>query len=104
VSDIVPTLIAVAEIPRPLPPVAVPGPQIFFRVPKSPGPGADELALADADADDEVPPAGGFDELDPERPHAARAVNVVAATATAITRVLCFTKPRLTAHPALSLR
>jgi hypothetical protein len=92
-------LIAVAEMPRPLPPVAVPGPQIFFSVPKSPGPGALELALADAEAvaDDEVPPAGGFDELDPERPHAARAVNVVAATATAITRVLCFAKPRLTA-------
>ena len=38
-SDIVPTLMAVAEMPRPLPPVALPGPQIFFSVAEVAGAG-----------------------------------------------------------------
>jgi hypothetical protein len=92
----VPTLMVLAEMPRPLPPVALPGPQIFFRVPKSPGPAACALALADdeAVADDDVPPLGVL-ELD--LPQAASVVKVAAAIATAISRVLRFAMPRLTA-------
>jgi hypothetical protein len=103
VSDIVPTLMALAEMPRPLPPVALPGPQIFFRVPKSPGPAA-ALALADAEDDPELEfPLGVLDELELDRPHAAKAVNVTAASATAVNRVVRFATPRLTPRPALSL-
>jgi hypothetical protein len=73
----------VAEMPRPLPPVALPGPQIFFSVPKSPGPAACALALADAEEDPELEfPLGVLDELD---------------------RVVRFATPRLTPRPALSL-
>jgi hypothetical protein len=70
-------LMVVLLMPRPLPPVAVPGPQIALRSPKSPA--ALVLALADA-----VPVGallGGVEEEDPDRPHAAKASNVVAATA-----------------------
>jgi hypothetical protein len=47
-SDIVPTVMSELVMPRPEPPVALPGPQIFFSVPKSPGPAAlaDELVGA----------------------------------------------------------
>jgi hypothetical protein len=75
----VPTLMVVLLMPRPLPPVAVPGPQIALRLPKSPA--ALVLALALADDDPVGPLLGGFEEEDPDRPHAAKASNVVAATA-----------------------
>jgi hypothetical protein len=44
----VPTVMVELVRPRPEPPVALPGPQIFFRVPKSPGAAAleDELGAA----------------------------------------------------------
>ena len=49
-SAIVPTLIVVAEMPRPLPPVALPGPQMALRSPKSPLP-AETLGVLAADAE-----------------------------------------------------
>jgi hypothetical protein len=80
-SDIVPMLMAVLLMPRPVPPVAVPGPQIPFRSPKSPA----ALVLAVADADPLGALLGGVEEDDPDRPHAANASNVVVATAAVIT-------------------
>jgi hypothetical protein len=70
-------LMVVLLMPRPLPPVAVPGPQIALRSPKSPA----ALVLALAEADPVGALLGGFEEEDPDRPHAAKASNVVAATA-----------------------
>ncbi len=86
----------VALMPRPLPPVALPFPQIPFSVPKSPGPGPLEVAAEDGALLDALvlPPPD-----DDERPQAASATNVVVATATATSRVDRCTKPRLTAAP-----
>jgi hypothetical protein len=72
-------LMVVLVMPRPLPPVAVPGPQIAFRSPKLPAAAALVVALG-APAD---PLDGVVDGLDPDRPHAAKPTKVVAATATA---------------------
>ena len=101
VSAIVPTLMVVALMPRPLPPVALPVPQIPFRVPKSPGP----AAVLDEELDEELEDGALLDGLvlpppdDDERPQAASATNVVVATPTATSRVDRCTRPRLTAAP-----
>jgi hypothetical protein len=71
--------IAVLLMPRPLPPVAVPGPQMAFRLPKSPAALVLAVALADAPAVEAL--LGGGEEDDPDRPHAANASKVVVATA-----------------------
>src|SRR5690349_6751804 len=79
-------------MPRPLPPVALPGPQIFFRVPKSPGFAWAELVVVGAGVLPLLFPPP------PEREHAAPVAVMVAAMApTAISRALRFFTPRLTA-------
>jgi hypothetical protein len=79
----VPMSMVVALMPRPDPPVAVPGPQMALRLPKSPA--AEVLGLAEADPVD--PPVGEvFGVVDPDRPQAASASKVVAATAETTTR------------------
>jgi len=87
----------VAEIPRPLPPVALPFPQMPFSVPKSPGPATAALDVA---AEDGALLVGlVFPPPDDERPQAASATNVVVAMPTATSRVDRCTRPRFTAAP-----
>src|SRR6185437_9467096 len=49
-SPIVLTWISVSVTPRAVAPLAFPGPQIALRVPKSPGPGAEDVGAADVGA------------------------------------------------------
>ncbi len=71
--------ISVSVTPRSVAPFALPGPQIFFRVPKSPGPA---VAALEADALAAVDPLGGTAALFDERPQAPRPSVTTAAMAT----------------------
>jgi hypothetical protein len=91
----------VLVMPRPEPPVALPGPQIFFNVPKSPGPAASLVADAEALAVALLlAPPPPFLLSDDERPQAAISPSEVAAIRTTALFVRpcrqaeCITSPR----------
>jgi hypothetical protein len=82
----VPTLIVVAEMPRPLPPVALPGPQMALRSPKSPLAAEALAVLVAAEPPLLAGPLDGVLEDPPERPQPTTPTTKAAVVATVIRR------------------